>query len=340
MNQCSIRNPNISRSALLEELIRTLVAQRFKHIFVPVTAAVGLVVALASPVGVLASSQNTSPVPSAFVRKVTVVADSTLDAPARYGIQKLEGALRDKGIAVNEGGKSLGDSDLTILAGLGTGPGAAADALAEIKSPPPSGAEALTIRIGIAYEGRPAIILAGSDGNGLMYAALDLSDRIGWSENSGNPFQFAQNADEKPFLKERGVAMFTMNKSYFESRLLDQQFWVRYFDMLAADRFNCLVLTFGYEDGGYMAPLYPYFYDVDGFPEVHVVGLTPEQQKHNLAAFKNMLHLAEERGIHVKPGIWEHIYRGPQRGQTGANGVGPRCKEPCSIYRCCPQEIL
>ena len=44
----------------------------------------------------------------------------------------------------------------------------------------------------------------------------------------------------------------------------------------AKDRFNRLVLIFGYEDGGYMAPLYPYFFDVDGFPDVRVVGLTPE----------------------------------------------------------------
>ena len=67
--------------------------------------------------------------------------------------------------------------------------------------------------------------------------------------------------------------MFTMNRAYFESHLYDEQFWRRYFDMLAKDRFNRLVLVFGYEDGGYMAPLYPYFFDVDGFSDVHVVGL-------------------------------------------------------------------
>ncbi len=101
-----------------------------------------------------------------------------------------------------------------------------------------------------------------------------------------------------------------MNRAYFESHLHDEQFWVRYFDMFAEDRINELVLTFGYEDGGYMAPPYPYFFDVDGFPDVKVVGLTPEQQKENFTAFKTMLRLATERGIRVKPGIWEHIYRG------------------------------
>ena len=35
--------------------------------------------------------------------------------------------------------------------------------------------------------------------------------------------------------------------------------------MLAADRINSFVVIFGYENGGFMAPLYPYFFDVRGF---------------------------------------------------------------------------
>ena len=53
-----------------------------------------------------------------------------------------------------------------------------------------------------------------------MYAALDLADRVGWTQNGGNPFQFARDVAEKPYLKERGVTMFTMNRAYFESHLL------------------------------------------------------------------------------------------------------------------------
>ena len=57
--------------------------------------------------------------------------------------------------------------------------------------------------------------------------------------------------------------------------------------MIAQDRFNRLVLVFGYEDGGYMAPLYPYFFDVDGFADVKVVGLTAEQQAKDLQIIRN-----------------------------------------------------
>ena len=260
------------------------------------------------------AAETTSPpaatATSATVKKVAVIADSALGEPGQYGIRKLETALRAKGITVSEGQDQASQSDFVLLAGLGAGNNTAAAALAEMKVPAPSGSEALTIRTGARYHEKPAIILAGSDNTGLMYAALDLADRVGWTSNGANPFQFAQDVTESPYLKERGVVMFTMNRAYFESHLYDEQFWVRYFDMLAKDRFNRLVLVFGYEDGGYMAPLYPYFFDVDGFPDVHVVGLTPEQQARNLKAFKKMIRLATERGIHVKPGIWDHIYRG------------------------------
>lgn len=253
---------------------------------------------------------------SITVKSVAVISDASLDAPARFGVNKLIDALRIKGLTVVDS-NDLNGSDFVILVGLANGNGAAAQALIEQKIPRPTGEEALVSRKQAMYRGKPAIILAGSDGTGVMYSALDLAERIGWAKNKNKPFEFARDIDEKPFLTERGVVMFTMNQSYFESRLFDEQFWIRYLDMLAANRFNHLVLTFGYEDGGYMAPLYPYFFDVEGFPKVHVVGLSHEQQTRYFNALKTVFRLAAERGIHVKPGIWEHIYRGKPRGQDG-----------------------
>ena len=276
------------------------------------------------------SSSAAAPTTSAAVKKVAVVVDSALGETGQYGIRQLETALRAKGITVSEGQEQAHQADFVLLAGMGAGGNPAAAALAGLKVSVPNGAEALTIRTGARYDGKPAIILAGSDDSGLMYAALDLADRVGWSTNGADPFQFAKDVSETPYLKERGVVMFTMNRAYFESRLYDEQFWARYFDMLAKDRFNRLVLVFGYEDGGYMAPFYPYFFDVDGFPEVHVVGLAPEQQARNLKAFKKMIQLAAERGIKVKPGIWDHIYRagiqaggipGASNGRTAVIGL-------------------
>jgi hypothetical protein len=248
------------------------------------------------------------------VHRVVVLNDAADSGPAHHGISKLEDALRTRSIAVTEDPGDINGADKVILAGTAGGNGPAACALGKDAAPP--GPEALVVRRGATYKTKPAIVLCGSDGTGLMYAALDLAQRISWTSPGDNPFEFARSTAERPFLRDRGVVIFTMNRAYFESHLHDPHYWERYFDMLAEDRINELVLTFGYEDGGYMAPIYPYFYDVDGFPDVKVVGLTPEQQKRNLDSFKTMIRLATERSIRIKPGIWEHIYRGGgQKGQ-------------------------
>ncbi len=263
---------------------------------------------------------------AATVSKVVVIADGGLGDSAKSGVAKLEAGLRGKGVVVTEDGGQVSEADRVVLAGLMDGHGAAATALSEMKVTVPGGAEALTVQTGARYQQKPAIVLAGADNIGLMYAALDVADRIGWTAKGADPFQFVTNVSEQPYLKERGVVMFTMNRAYFESHLYDEEYWKRYFDMLAKDRFNHLVLVFGYEDGGYMAPLYPYFFDVDGFPDVRVVGLTAEQQAKSLKAFKTMLRLAGERGIQVKPGIWDHIYRGGV--QAGGIPGAPNGSQP------------
>lgn len=203
-------------------------------------------------------------------------------------------------------------SDMVILAGVAA-PGSAVSSA--LTGQGPAGAESLAIRTGVRYQGKRALVLSGGDGTGVMYAALDTAQRVQWAGPREDPFRYVKDVDERPFLRDRGVVMFTMNRAYFESRLHDPRYWQKYFDMLAEDRINTVVLTFGYEDGGYMAPFYPYFFDVPGYPDVKVVGLTPQQQKRNFDSLRTMVRLAGERGIRIKPGIWDHIYRGG--GQAG-----------------------
>ena len=105
-----------------------------------------------------------------------------------------------------------------------------------------------------------------------------------------------------------------MQRAYFESRLYDEKYWQRYFDLLASSRINNFIVIFGYENGGFMAPLYPYFFNVPEYPGVELVGITPAQQARNTAAFKAMMRIAHERGIDVTAGIWDHIYRGGVQG--------------------------
>src|ERR1035438_9615661 len=179
--------------------------------------------------------------PAMAARQVAVVTEGELAPPARHGLGKLREALRAKGFELAD---SAAHADYVIL--LRT---RAPQTLQQWKAPVPAGREALTIWRG-RYLDKPAIALFGGDASGLMYAALDTAGRIGWS--STEPFEYVRDTTEKPYLAERGVSMYTMQRAYFESRLHDQAYWKRYFDMLAADRINSFVVIFGYENGGFM----------------------------------------------------------------------------------------
>lgn len=256
-------------------------------------------------IAVLGLLLSTASLPAA---KVSVIRDGALAPPAVHGIEKLEQALRASGHEVTNAG-----ADYFVLAGVRPANGEAVKALNSLKAPLPEGAEALAIRRG-KYRGKPAVFLCGADSRGLMYAALDTAERVAWAEGKGNPFQHVRDVSEKPYLVERGISIYTMQRAYFESRLYDERHWKRYFDLLSASRINSFVVIFGYENGGFMAPLYPYFFDLPEFPGVQLVGITRERQARNTAAFKAMMRIAHERGIDVTAGIWDHIYRGGVQG--------------------------
>ena len=86
---------------------------------------------------------------------------------------------------------------------------------------------------------------------------------------------------------------------------------------MSQNRFNMLEILFGYENGGFMAPCYPYFFNVEGFPNVKMEGITPEQQQKNLTTMNHVIKMAHERGIGIRLSIWDHIYRGGV--QAGGN---------------------
>ena len=244
---------------------------------------------------------------------------------AVYGLSQLQEMLQARGIQVSVGNAMASDADFVIVAGINPGC-EAAGVLKSVGTTLPSSAEALVIRRVHQYHGRPALVLYGSAARGLMYAALDVAEQVRQNTSGGNPLQNVREAEQRPFLQERGIAMYTMHRAYFESRLFDQRYWQKFFDLLASSRINNFIVVFGYENGGFMAPPYPYFFDVDEFPGVKLVGLSSDQQTRNRAAFKKMMQLAHERGISVTAAIWDHIYRGGV--QTGGIPGAPKAPDP------------
>jgi len=248
-------------------------------------------------------------VPASASQQVSVIRDGAIASPAAHGIVKLEQALRAKGYGVT----GSAGADYGILAGVKSSAVEITKALKDMKAPLPEGAEALVVSRGV-YRGKPAVYLCGADARGLMYAALDTAERIGWSTGAAGPFQHVRDVSEKPYLAERCISSYTMQRAWFESHLYDEQYWKRYFDLLAASRINSLLVIFGYENGGFMAPLYPCFFDLPQFPGVTLVGITGAEQARNTAALRALIRIAHERGIDVAAGIWDHIYRGGVQG--------------------------
>jgi hypothetical protein len=222
--------------------------------------------------------------------------EGKLPPPARYGMQRLQEA--HKGVASS-----------FVYGGL-CGSTEAKERLAGV--PLPSSPESFVIRVSRGR--KQQLLMCGTDARGLMYAALEAAERVSWAANQRRPFEFVRDTTQRPFIRERTISMYTMHRGYFESRLFDEKYWERYFDLLASSRINRFLVIFGYENGGFMAPLYPYFFDVPEFPSVKLAGLSGEQQRRNTAAFRRMIGIAHERGIDVAVGIWDHIYRGGVQG--------------------------
>ena len=251
---------------------------------------------------------------------VSVVTDDSPGPGAPHGLKKIIAALQSKGsTAERVDHAAAANGNVLIIAGLATGGGPAARLAKTIGASVPQTPEALLIRR-TRLHGKPALLVTGSDDRGLMYAELDVADRIGWANDAADPLSEVRNAAEKPYMPERALSIYTMHQKTFESFFYDEQYWARYLDMLAENRFNTFALLFGYENWGYFSPPYPYFFDVEGYPDVKVVGLTPQQQKKNLQMLNRLIEMTHQRGLNFTLGIWDHIYRGGVQGPTDRAG--------------------
>ena len=254
-------------------------------------------------IGLNCSAGNKNP-------EISIVTDRTNGISVLHGLTKLTDALTTKNISF-EKVVSLQEArgKLVVVAGLSTGEGAASQLLKAGNHDVPKVAEALTIWK-TNWQKNPVWLISGFDDRGLMYGLLDVASRIGWSSNPKSPMSEVKEITEKPDVSERAISLYTMNRAYWESRFYDEVYWARYLDMLALNRFNSMVVIFGYENGGFLAPCYPYFFDTEGFPDVKMIGITAPEQKRNIDALNLLIGMAHQRGIKFSVGIWDHIYRG------------------------------
>jgi len=241
---------------------------------------------------------------------ISLISDKAPGLAVRHGLGKVTSALQARGVTVRRGDSldAAGGKTL-IVAGTRAGAGAAAKLHETLGVAMPEGAETLQVRR-TRWNGRDVLLVGGGDGRGLMYALLDVADRIGWAEKPADPLSEVRDAAEAPAVPERALSIYTMHQASFEKRLHDEKQWAKYLDMLAANRFNTFVLILGYSPSNHLSPPYPYFFDVEGFGEVRAPGVTADRQRRDLAALNRVIRMTHERGLSFTLGIWDHIGQG------------------------------
>jgi len=248
----------------------------------------------------------------ALAATVAVVAPG-LPSPAQHALEAVQTALVARGHAVRTVSALAEAPDQpALVAGLCNSAGPAAELARLSGARVPARNESYVIwRLDL--QGRQVVTACGTDARGLAYALYEIADRIS-GEEAGEPFAGITPSVEQPYIGERAVSIYTMHRRWFEQRLYDEAYWHRFFQMLARSRINSFVVIFGYENGGFLAPPYPYFFDVEGFPGVRLVGITAAEQQRNVQAFRRMIALAHDYGLEFTPAIWDHIYRGGVQG--------------------------
>lgn len=238
-------------------------------------------------------------------RILSIHANGSLPESAQFGLSVIKESLRARGQC-----SDLSDiPEIEIHLGLSSGSGQIVKRLQEAEAVVPEEPESFTIQT-LAGNEKLTVVICGADERGLLYGLLDVAEQCRWQSLGENRSPNVVSKHEAPFLQDRGISMYTMHRKYFEQRLHDEAYWESYFSLLARSRINNFIIIFGYENGGFMAPLYPFFFDVKGFGEVRLNNITQEEQHRNTLAFNRLIELAHAHGVQVTPAIWDHIYRG------------------------------
>lgn len=233
---------------------------------------------------------------------------------AAWATRELEKALSSRGVAVERlpSAPSSPAHDFYIVVA-----GAQHHSIGELfaGTKVPGDAESLALAPG-QVAGRPLLLAGGADPRGLVYALLELVDRV---ECSGaaplQALRFDRAVTETPANKIRAISRCFQSDVEDKPWYNDRSFWEPYLTMLAGHRFNRFALTFGlgYDftrniTDAYFHFAYPFLVAVPGY-DVHAVGLSDAERDNNLEMLRFASAAAAERGLDFQLGLWTHAYQ-------------------------------
>jgi hypothetical protein len=167
-------------------------------------------------------------------------------------------------------------------------------------------------------EDRKVLTAAGFDSVGLMYALLELADRVQYADDAYEELCALTQVVEKPFNQIRSIKRVFSSEIEDKPWFYDRQFWEEYLTALAASRLNRINLTLGMaidnahdpdlRDNYFVFP-YPFFVKVEGYEEVRAKYLSDQERDKNLETLRFIAHEAKRRGMHFQLAIWTSCYQ-------------------------------
>jgi hypothetical protein len=178
----------------------------------------------------------------------------------------------------------------------------------------PDSPESLGLASGKA-SGRPVLLACGSDARGLVYAVLELADRVDHATEPSAALQVRRAIVEQPANKVRSIMRVFASDVEDKGWYGDKAFWQQYLSMLAAQRFNrfALALGLGYDFTSHLRDTYfhfayPFLLSVPGY-DVRARELPDAERDHNLEMLRFISDETVRCGLHFQLGLWTHAYK-------------------------------
>jgi hypothetical protein len=251
------------------------------------------------------------PGPTAELTIVRDPDDATASAPSvAWAVGRLRDALEAGGVPVRLAEAMTTETAGTRLLVAGAGHGAARRIADAAGVALPDEAEALALVPG----GDGELLVAGSDARGLVYAVLELADRVALDDDPRAAMRVEAPVVERAANPVRSVARLFVSERHDLPWFRDEGFWDRYLSMVVAQRFNRvnLMVGLGYNfpwgiTDPYLYFAYPFLVDVAG-SGVRVPQLPDEERERNLSALRSISDMAVARGLEFRFGMWTHAF--------------------------------
>jgi hypothetical protein len=257
-------------------------------------------------------------IPRAAGRNLSIVADPAdavaSSAPAVWAARELETALQGQGVEVRRYARitEAPGTDLCLVIG-GSAQQACRQVLTSAGADVPAVAEALALAPG-QLSGRRVLLACGHDARGLVYALMELCDRVRHESDAMAALNIPKPVVETPANLIRSVARLFVSEVEDKPWFYDREMWPRYLTMLAAHRYNRfnLSLGIGYDflnnvTDAYFLFAYPFLLAVPGYA-VKASGLPDAERDRNLETLKFIGAETVARGMQFQLGVWMHGY--------------------------------